>query len=278
MCVKDERRTIVYDEKLQLEAYRFTGVAQPFPNHFHAYYVIGLMEGGTRQLHCKNQEYTLRQGDILLLNPGDSHACAPCGAGLLEYRALNVSVRTMAVCTEALTGRRDLPRFAVNVVRDEEAADCLRTLHDRLLRKNSGPDRAEAWRRLGHLLQNYARPSESPAPECRAEVEAACDFMRQHFAEHITLEQICAHANLSKSTLLRAFIKEKGVAPYSWLENIRIGEARRLLEAGVPPVEAALRTGFSDQSHFTNCFSRFIGLPPGSYRDIYMQGGDGNER
>ena len=35
-------------------------------------------------------------------------------------------------------------------------------------------------------------------------------------------------------------------------QNIRIGEAKKLLEQGLPPVEAALQTGFSDQSHFTN--------------------------
>ena len=43
-----------------------------------------------------------------------------------------------------------------------------------------------------------------------------------------------------------------------------------LLEQGVPPIEAALQTGFSDQSHFTNYFNRFIGLAPGIYRDIFL--------
>ena len=45
-----------------------------------------------------------------------------------------------------------------------------------------------------------------------------------------------------------AFTKSKGVTPYSYLQNIRIGEAKKLLEQGLPPVEAALQTGFSDQS------------------------------
>ena len=75
---------------------------------------------------------------------------------------------------------------------------------------------------------------------------------------------------MSKSTLLRAFAKSKGVTPYSYLENIRIGKAKKLLEQGVPPIEAALQTGFSDQSHFTNYFNRFIGLAPGIYRDIFL--------
>ncbi len=93
--------------------------------------------------------------------------------------------------------------------------------------------------------------------------------MKQHYAERICLDQICRCAGLSKSTLLRAFAKSKSVTPYSYLENIRIGKAKELLEQGVPPVEAALQTGFSDQSHFTNYFNRFIGLSTGIYRKIF---------
>lgn len=38
--MKKEIRTVVYDESLRIEAYRFEGIVQPFPNHFHEYYVI----------------------------------------------------------------------------------------------------------------------------------------------------------------------------------------------------------------------------------------------
>ena len=86
----------------------------------------------------------------------------------------------------------------------------------------------------------------------------------------IYLDQICHLEGLSKSTLLRAFTKSKGVTPYSYLQNIRIGEAKKLLEQGLTPVEAALQTGFSDQSHFTNYFNRYIGLAPGVYREIFL--------
>lgn len=99
-------------------------------------------------------------------------------------------------------------------------------------------------------------------------------FMEQHYAERISLEQICRSAYLCKSALLRAFTRVKGVTPYSYLENIRIGEAKRLLEQGVMPIEAALQTGFSDQSHFTNYFSRFIGLTPGAYCEIFLRRAD----
>ena len=103
------------------------------------------------------------------------------------------------------------------------------------------------------------------------ELERACTYMEQNYNKHICLDDICRFAGLSKSTLLRTFTKQKGVTPYCYLENIRIGRAKELLEQGIMPIDAAQQTGFSDQSHFTNYFSRFIGLSPGVYREIFCE-------
>ena len=85
------------------------------------------------------------------------------------------------------------------------------------------------------------------------------------------MNQICRYSGLSKSTLLRAFTKSKGITPYRYLEIIRINKAKQLLEKGILPIDAAIQTGFSDQSHFTNYFSSFIGLAPGVYREIFSE-------
>ncbi len=152
--MKKGTKTIVYDSDLGLEAYYFEGIAQPFPNHFHEHYVIGLMEGGTRTLSCRNREYTIDKGCILLFNPGDNHACVQsetattdtcpqsrdtttdayiCGEsawdGFLYYRGLNISRETMLDLAEEITGKRMLPGFSENVIRDSEAACCLHPLH-----------------------------------------------------------------------------------------------------------------------------------------------------
>lgn len=67
--MKKEVRTVVYDDELHIEAYRFEGIVQPFPNHFHEYYVIGFMEDGERVLSCKNQNYTITKGMSSCLIP-----------------------------------------------------------------------------------------------------------------------------------------------------------------------------------------------------------------
>lgn len=270
--MKKEIRTAVYDDELRIEAYRFEGIVQPFPNHFHEYYVIGFVEGGQRYLFCKNQEYNIGKGNIVLFNPGDNHACAQLGDGTLDYRGLNISKDVMLELAQEVTGKRTLPGFSKTVIYNEEAACYLHPLHEMVMKGSTEFGKEENLLLLMSLLiRQYGQPFESCIPECRDEIDKACAFMERHYAERIYLDQICRSANLSKSTLLRAFTKSKGVTPYSYLENIRIGAAKKLLEQGVLPIDAALQTGFSDQSHFTNYFSRFIGLAPGVYREIFLE-------
>ena len=277
--MKKETRTVVYDDELRLEAYRFEGTQQPFPNHFHEYYVIGFVESGERCLSCKNNEYAIQKGNVLLFNPGDNHACVQNDGGTLDYRGFNISKEVMLDLAEEVTRKRELPGFSENVIFDEEVTCYLHPLHEMVMKGLCDFGKEENLLLLiSMLIQRYGQPFENCIPECREEIEKACRFMEQHFAERIYLDQICRYAGLSKSTLLRAFTKSKGVTPYSYLENIRIGEAKKLLEQGFPPIEAALRTGFSDQSHFTNYFNRFIGLSPGVYREIFLAKSSGEDK
>ena len=69
MTFEQEQRHVYYDTDLKIEAYHLTGIVQPFPNHFHDYYVIGFVEGGRRHLWCRDREYDLSAGDLVLFNP-----------------------------------------------------------------------------------------------------------------------------------------------------------------------------------------------------------------
>ena len=86
-------------------------------------------------------------------------------------------------------------------------------------------EKEEALLLLSRLFERCAPPFAAPQPP-RGEIDAACAFMQRHFAERITLDRLCRCAHLSKSMLLRAFTREKGVTPYRYLEAVRIGEAK----------------------------------------------------
>lgn len=270
--MKKEVRTICYDEELNIETYHFEGILQPFPNHFHDYYVIGLMEAGTRYLSCRNQEYTLAAGDILLFNPNDNHGCSPYDDSLLDYRCFNIPQITMMELTEEITGNRYLPVFSKNVVSNPELTECMHRLHQMIMTGSREFEKEELLLfLLSNLIEQYGQPFSYRDLTCGEEIECACAFMQAHFMDSISLTQLCRHCNVSKSTLLRAFTKSKGVTPYRYLQTIRINKAKELLEQGITPIEAAQQTGFSDQSHFTHFFHMFIGISPAAYRNVMLK-------
>ena len=201
-----------------------------------------------------------------------------CDGGTLDYRGLNISKETMSSLVEEITGKRALLGFSENVIKDDELNRYLHSLHQAIMDGSKEFEKEEALLLLISLLiEQYGQPFENCIPECSEEIENTCLFMSEHFSEHITLDELCKCSGLSKSTLLRAFTKSKGVTPYRYLQAIRIDKAKALLEQGVSPIDAAIQTGFSDQSHFSNFFNMFIGLSPTAYRRIFKEGGKSNE-
>lgn len=268
--MKKETRKMCYDEDLQVEACRFEGIMQPFPVHFHSYYVIGFVESGGRYLTCGNAGCSVGAGDVLVFNPQDNHACTQADGGTLDYRAFNIKPEVMGKLAKEITGRQFALRFHKNVIRDAGLFLSLRRLHEMVMDGSTEFEKSELLLlAVEQLIQECGEPFDNSVAEYNAEIEKACSFMQQHFAEHISLGTICEATSLSKATLIRAFTKAKGITPYRYLENIRLGEAKKRLEQGASPADAAFSTGFSDQAHFTNFFRNYIGLTPKQYKDIF---------
>lgn len=268
-----ETRRICFDETLQIEAYQLCGMIPDLPNHFHEHYAVGVIAAGNRRLRCKNREYLLEPGDIILLNPGESHACAAVD-GDLDYRGFNIAPNVMERIRMEIAGTRDRVCFSRPVVRDEAAGGLIRRLHEMVCARSGEFEKEETLLIFLELVMElYTQPFAQDSAACRTEVGKACEWMEKHYAERVTLEDICAAAHLTKSTLLRAFTREMGITPYRFLENLRINRARAFLEQGDMPAEAAVKAGFSDQSHFSSFFTMFTGLTPGAYRNMFQETG-----
>lgn len=274
--MKGEIRQVSYDRELGLEACFFEGISQPFPPHFHEYYVVGFIESGRRRLSVCGKEFTAEAGDILLFNPRDNHFCRGLDGSTLTYGAFNIKPDVMEKLVSETAGIRKPLRFSENFVRDGDLFLSMKKLHEAVMcpqEHTAVSEKEELFlMTFSRLIEEYSERSENEAravPEHRAETEKACLYMRENFSEHISLDKLCRLTALSRAALVRMFAKEKGISPYRYLENIRLEAAKRFLEQGETPVEAALKTGFSDQSHFTNFFRSYIGLTPKQYGNIF---------
>lgn len=269
--MKQEMRTVKYDGELNVEAYHFKGIMQKFPNHFHDYYVIGFIDAGKRYLHCKNKDYTIEPGDLLLFNPRDNHACEQIDGKAFDYRCINIQPEIMKKAMLEITGSEYLPYFTSQVVFHSELVVILKELHQMIMEEETDFKKEEIFFfLLGQLVEEYTKqhlPKEQMVQSTEATV--VCEFLESHYMENISLNDLCNMTGLSKYYLLRSFTRQKGISPYSYLETIRIDRAKKLLEQGAMPVEAAIQTGFSDQSHFSNFFKRYIGLTPKQYSKIF---------
>ncbi len=269
-----EWRSVVFDADLKVESYCLRGVLQKFLNHFHEHYVIGLIEGGHRALVCKGSSYILGPGDLVLFNPRDNHACAPVGDAGLDYRFLNVPSEVMTRAARAITGRDGAPVFGRCMAPGGDIAPGLCELHD-LIMENAKSSRKEElfFLLLGQLLSEHAEAGGDVVPaRAHPAVEAVRAYLELHYADSVSLEELSELAGLSKYHLLRCFTRQQGISPYSYLETLRVNQARRLLKRGVPPAETAQRTGFADQSHFSRFFKKVTGVPPGRYRAMFVGG------
>ena len=275
MVDEREQRKVYYDRELGIEAYNLSGIVQKFPNHFHDYYVIGFVEGGRRHLCCKGQEYDVEAGDLLLFNPKDNHFCAPINGEILDYRAVNVPVQVMFTAVSEIMGEEFTPHFIQNVVRQSDIAQSVGDLYDAILAGEPRLKREEAFFfLLEQVLKEYAKPFEEiVTTEPDEQILMLCNYMEEHLEENISLDELLSMTSFGKSYLLRSFTRQVGVSPYRYLQNVRVDQAKKLLEQGVAPVDVAGITGFSDHSHFSNFFKEFIGLTPKQYQRIFTDTG-----
>jgi len=109
--------------------------------------------------------------------------------------------------------------------------------------------------------------------EVSPRVGRVVDFVDEHLDQPLNLDRLAEEANLSKYHFLRLFREEVGQTPWAYVRDLRIKKAKRLLEQGVPPAEAAVEAGFFDQSHLTKAFKESEGTTPREYQDDFFRNG-----
>ncbi|HAV13021.1 MAG TPA: hypothetical protein DCX06_05950 [Opitutae bacterium] len=103
-------------------------------------------------------------------------------------------------------------------------------------------------------------------------VATAVRYIKQHFGEPITIEDIIEYTGLSKRGLEKAFEKHLGRTPASELRRIRLDEAKRLLTETTDKIDSiALDCGYSNSSNLSCAFRRDTNMSPRSYRLKYSK-------
>ena len=93
-------------------------------------------------------------------------------------------------------------------------------------------------------------------------------YINRHYAENITLQQICGEFSRSRSCISHAFKKETGRSFREYLIDVRIQSAKSLLcHSNLTISEIAFSVGFNDSNYFSSVFKSHTGISPRMYRN-----------
>ena len=97
------------------------------------------------------------------------------------------------------------------------------------------------------------------------------DWLHENFRDIEAIVQVSSLAGIPERTLKRRFKAATGSTLIAYLQNLRVEEAKRLLESGQKPVdEISEEAGYSDTSFFRRVFKRLTGLTPSHYRRLFQ--------
>ena len=95
----------------------------------------------------------------------------------------------------------------------------------------------------------------------------AVDYMKLHYMEKLTLEEVAGYVYLSAPYFSKVFKDETKTNFNHYLNKIRIEHSKRLLlNQNIPLADVSNMVGYEDQSYYSKVFKKITGLSPLKYR------------
>ncbi len=248
--------------------------------HWHDHIEIIVINRGSVICQVNSEAFPLHKGDVCFINHKQLHHLRPGGENECCHDVLIVG-------TDLLTrNNRIFERYISPVLDDADfshvrfegtsspAAEIAALVnHIQRIRQLKEPGYelelvAEVHRIFRQLFLAHASMHVISPTDANARIlQRMTDYIRSHYDEPISLDDIARAGGVSRSQCAKLFKRYAADSPISFVNKYRLEQSRVLLRSSSKSVaEVALLSGFSDQSYFNRLFSRAYGITPLSYR------------
>jgi len=108
-------------------------------------------------------------------------------------------------------------------------------------------------------------------PHADSMVRNAENWLAEHFREQLVVASVVRHCGIPERSLKRRFVSATATTLMTYVQNLRIEEAKRLLETGSTAADdIAAMVGYENPAFFRRLFKRCTGLTPGAYRRMFQ--------
>lgn len=273
------------DFPLAVLEYEVRGDADPM--HWHDHFEIALVTEGRGVFMFGRRPLEAEAGDVFFIDNTQPHVALPDRGG--PMRLLLVLFRPELI---APAGCRELDRgylapFAGADGRSPRVrggtplADELGRLLCGLQNAYRRDDPAErhvidaSLRLVLGLVNRDPEAGASPdavraAADRREQIRPVLAYVDRHCRDAITLEDVAALVHVSPSRVRHVFKDVTGVGFKSYVTQIRVAEAKRLLlGTDLSVADVARMVAYTNLNQFYKVFSRSCGMSPGAYRRHY---------
>lgn len=214
-----------------------------------------------------DEQFTLKENDLVIVNPYIEHTETSLNSNPLEYIVLGIDELAFSSNSD-LSTTYTVQNYSKN---SEGLHFCLTTMLKEMEEKKTDHE-IICQNLLEALLLSLARSqnlliTRSSSKKMTKECGIIKRYIDSHYSENITLEGLASLAHINKYYLVHAFTKYIGLSPINYLSGVRIQEAKSLLKSTDFSIsEISSVTGFSSQSYFSQSFKKNVGISPIRYR------------
>ena len=246
-------------------------VTEPLPRRTHEGLMIGLLERGVLRARYRRATHELRQGSLILGQPGEAISFGPLGEAPPVRVCLRIAPSMLGELTREVHGGGTATPSVGQLVTPDPLLVGLVRMFLATLTAPASPlvSTSRAHEMLTRIVRVHTTPGgiDRSLRSERALVRRARAYLEENASTNINLNDLAQLVNVSAYYLNRVFSAEVGIPPHAYQTQVRIERGKRLLAQGLPVHRVAVELGFYDQSHFTNQFRRLLGYPPSAYRD-----------
>lgn len=151
---------------------------------------------------------------------------------------------------------------------DSALQESLEAIHAMARTAGAGFDPCLSARGIGALATWAAGgPVPAPAGGLTQKIIQAEQFLAEHHAEAVNVEELAERLGVAYSHFRRAFRRHTGYAPWSYVIHLRLARAKRLLRTGDAKLDEISRTlGFNSPFHFSAAFKQAFNQSPSAWR------------
>lgn len=253
-----------------------------YPPHWHTPFEVIMPVKNGYTVVVGEQHYELREGDILLICPGIVHELFAPESGeriIFQPSLSQIQIRELDLLISllrpaVLITKEEFPDFhpvAQKLMLEikEEYFLC-ESYYETAIYSRFMRILVDIGRLHGALKHPVSDASNSRQKDYLDKFLYITNYINEHFAENLSLEQVADLAGFSKYHFTRLFKQYTDTSFYKYLNQKRIDYAKTLLlDPDLPVIDVALQCGFSSLSAFLRMFKQLNKCTPTEFRNMY---------